>query len=317
MDNINLIFKNERERQNLTLEEVSKVLKIRPFILEAIEKGEYDRLPGIYMKASIKEYAKFLKIKVDTDELVESLAPQDVLDKIADESNRNTLAHANQPKNYEELFSEKKIKKNFFKRSTLATYLIFAAIILVMIALVYIALFDYSGNAPKETNYVSDQTTETIGSESDYSEKNLPDSIKFNLHAHDTLWLRVASDGIVSKQMVLRSGTEFEISAKEFITLTCDKANALSVRRDGILLPKLSNHGTVIRNVQITRDEIINPTSVFSSDTNRRKIVRKNKLDTAKKVQQPYRLQPSVQRPENTPTIRTTTPVTQPTKTTD
>lgn len=59
-------FADERKRQKLTIEEISKSTKIRPEFLEAIEKGDYKKLPGSsYAQGFVRNYAKFLGLPVE------------------------------------------------------------------------------------------------------------------------------------------------------------------------------------------------------------------------------------------------------------
>lgn len=61
MRTIGQILKEERERKFYTLEEVEKATKIRKEFLEALEKGEYQRLPpATFIQGFIKNYGKFL-----------------------------------------------------------------------------------------------------------------------------------------------------------------------------------------------------------------------------------------------------------------
>lgn len=51
----------ERKRQDLTIEAVAKATKIRPQFIEAIEKGEYKKLPSsAYAQGFVKNYVNFL-----------------------------------------------------------------------------------------------------------------------------------------------------------------------------------------------------------------------------------------------------------------
>jgi cytoskeletal protein RodZ len=53
----------ERLRKGYTLEEVSKATKIKASFLQAIEKGDYKKLPsGTYAHGFVKNYAGFLKL---------------------------------------------------------------------------------------------------------------------------------------------------------------------------------------------------------------------------------------------------------------
>ncbi len=59
-------FAEERSRQKLTLEEVSKATKIREEFLAAIERGDYKKLPGSsYAQGFVRNYAKFLGLPVE------------------------------------------------------------------------------------------------------------------------------------------------------------------------------------------------------------------------------------------------------------
>lgn len=53
----------ERIKKGYTLEEIAKATKIRASFLQAIEKGEYKKLPsGTYTHGFVKNYARFLKL---------------------------------------------------------------------------------------------------------------------------------------------------------------------------------------------------------------------------------------------------------------
>lgn len=59
-------FEEERKRQKLTVEEVSKATKIRPEFLEAIEEGKFEKLPSpAYAHGFVRNYAKFLGLPVE------------------------------------------------------------------------------------------------------------------------------------------------------------------------------------------------------------------------------------------------------------
>ena len=296
MENAGKIFKVEREKLRLSVDDVSKEIKIRSHIISAMESGEFERLPAVYMKAFVRDYAKFLKLNIDVDELVDSIAPKDDLQKLAEESGRKTDAKQAEPKRYEDIFSEKKIKKNFFNRTSIATYLIYSALVLILITILYFAFFNSSSktaNAERSKDSNA-ETTEVLADESLANTKpsTAADSMRLTISAKETVWLRLSNDGITSRQIVLNPGNDLEMRAWEYFTLTCDKASAIEVRRDGQLLPLLSNRGSVIRNVKITRNDIINPTSVFSDSTAKRRQALKKAQDEQPKPT-PYRLQPS------------------------
>ena len=60
------ILRKEREKQRMTVEDIENGTSIRASYIEAIESGEYDKMPGrVYAKGFIKNYANFLKLNGD------------------------------------------------------------------------------------------------------------------------------------------------------------------------------------------------------------------------------------------------------------
>ena len=81
METLGEYLKTQREARNITLEEVSKVTKIRRTILEAIESNRHELLPpGVFTQGFLKTYAFYLGL--DESEVVkryhEALEGRDV-----------------------------------------------------------------------------------------------------------------------------------------------------------------------------------------------------------------------------------------------
>ncbi len=56
-------LRRERQKRGITLESVSASTKIRPHNLQALEKEEFDKLPGgIFNKGFVRSYARFLEM---------------------------------------------------------------------------------------------------------------------------------------------------------------------------------------------------------------------------------------------------------------
>ncbi|MDO8577051.1 MAG: helix-turn-helix domain-containing protein [Candidatus Daviesbacteria bacterium] len=63
MRTVGQVLKEERERKFYTLDEVEKFTKIRRELLEALEAGQYSKLPPpTFVQGFIKNYGKFLKL---------------------------------------------------------------------------------------------------------------------------------------------------------------------------------------------------------------------------------------------------------------
>lgn len=65
-DTIGSILRQQRENKKLNLEKIAEELKIRPQYLEALEKDQFELLPGkLYQRSFLKAYAQFLNLDQD------------------------------------------------------------------------------------------------------------------------------------------------------------------------------------------------------------------------------------------------------------
>src|SRR3989344_3249279 len=63
MKRVGQILKEERLRRKLTLDDIEKYTKIRRKVLEALEEGDYSKLPAeTFVKGFIKNYGEFLNL---------------------------------------------------------------------------------------------------------------------------------------------------------------------------------------------------------------------------------------------------------------
>ncbi|MHB1300638.1 MAG: RodZ domain-containing protein [Burkholderiales bacterium] len=71
------VLRAEREKRGLKVEEVASQMRLSRHQVEALERGDYDALPGaIFVRGFIRNYAKLLQI--DSESLLETMArPQE------------------------------------------------------------------------------------------------------------------------------------------------------------------------------------------------------------------------------------------------
>lgn len=66
MRTVGEVLKEEREKKLFSLEEVEKNTKIRKELLEALEKGQYTKLPPLtFIQGFIKNYSRFLGLNTE------------------------------------------------------------------------------------------------------------------------------------------------------------------------------------------------------------------------------------------------------------
>lgn len=66
MRTVGQVLKEEREKKFYTLEEIEKATKIRKELLEALEEGQYRKLPPLtFIQGFIKNYGRFLGLNTE------------------------------------------------------------------------------------------------------------------------------------------------------------------------------------------------------------------------------------------------------------
>lgn len=98
MRTVGEVLKEERESKFYTLEEIEKATKIRKELLEALEAGQYSKLPPpTFIQGFIKSYGKFLKLDVEKllaifrREFAEGKHPPRILDSFKDPVERRNF----------------------------------------------------------------------------------------------------------------------------------------------------------------------------------------------------------------------------------
>ena len=98
MRTVGQTLKEEREKKFYTLDEIEKNTKIRKELLQALEAGQYQKLPpSTFVQGFIKNYGKFLNL--DTEKLLavfrrefsENKNPPRILDSLQNQFNHKTF----------------------------------------------------------------------------------------------------------------------------------------------------------------------------------------------------------------------------------
>lgn len=96
MRTVGSVLKETREKKFYTLDEIEKSTKIRKEFLEALEKGQYQKLPPpTFVQGFIKSYGKFLGLNTEKllaifrREFSENLNPPRVLESFSNPMDKN------------------------------------------------------------------------------------------------------------------------------------------------------------------------------------------------------------------------------------
>ncbi len=230
-------LREERERKNLSREEVHKSTKIHLPILKALEEDKGDEfLSSVYIKGFLKKYSQYLGLdsSLITEEY-ESLHPQ---------SSAFVLAPV----------QEKKSKMKYPRLSSL--FKIFLIIILTLLFIAYLRfiLHSFSKTPAKATSKGVEIIKKTVKAPalkpSLLVAKDKP--LILTIKARRDSWMQVKSDGRVIFENVLSKGKEEKWLAKEKLELWVGNAEGLQLILNGKELP--SPGKGVIKGILITRE---------------------------------------------------------------
>lgn len=273
MSHIGEILKAERSRRNLSIEEISKITSIRAHIIEAIENGEFNVLPEVYIKSFIKKLCEFYEIDLNTasqeskenENLTEQITEKEEKHKEKDKKKKEkpkkivTSTEVKTKDDYTEIFKKRKI--NFGINPSVINYLIYALIAVFLGLAIYFTFFFDTKKLFEEKQYVQDTTTiEPPTDNSLMSFFSKTDSLTIKAIANDTAWIRIEIDGQKSEELLMYPGMERSWNASEYVIVNQGNFGAVKFYRNDELLEIPGKRGSVVKNIRITRNEILNTT---------------------------------------------------------
>lgn len=249
MGTISEIIKKTRESKGFTLDQISLATKIRINVLKAIEEGNFNLLPKVYMLSFLKEYMKFLGLNIDDY--------QEEINKIfkTEHIEEEQLA-----------FIQPSIKKRRIRYTpeqlNKALYFIYAAIFLSLLAIVYFTLFyETEEQKPIETTKLTDTLVVKTEPKRNPIFEQTQDSIKLEFFAKDTVWINMVIDNKISEKLVLYPNSSKQWKAENFFRFTLGNAGGVVIKRNEVELPPLAKGRVAIKNIIVTKDKFyIEPT---------------------------------------------------------
>ena len=247
-------LRQERERQNLSIEDIEQGTSIRALYIEAIEAGEYDKLPGaVYTKGFIKNYAKFLDM--DADAVVKEF--QTDMDELAAEAQ---AAEAQQSAEAQpEVKPVTPVKKRLghsiedtgSRRSS--SMIIVAAV--VLIAAIAGGAWSWLSSSDGEVAKVNPpvQQTQPVAPEPTpepvaNANPAPPPSDGVNIQArfNNRCWTLVTVDGAVVQEGIIEGGQTLSWEGKDNITFRLGNAGAVEFFQDGKSLGVPGAEGDIV-----------------------------------------------------------------------
>ena len=248
-------LRKERERQKLTIQDIEQGTSIRAVYIEALETGNYDKLPGeVYAKGFVKNYANFLNLDADklSKEFVAELSPTTVAETEIFDAQEEKIISEN-PK-AEKLkiteLTEPNVKIEKTSEGS-GNFSIIAAVILIAMLAGGAWYFlnnssgniaDVNQNPPQQTEVV--QPTENSANNSVAAASNV-EGVNIQATFSGDCWTRVYVDGVYTYEGVPTSGQVMNWNGAEGITIRVGNAGAININFNGQSVGTLGAVGEV------------------------------------------------------------------------
>lgn len=261
-------LKRERERQGVSLEEISMSTKIGTRFLRALEDEHFDQLPGgIFNKAFVKAYAR--QVGIDEEEAVASY-----LEAVGETAVQPVELQPSEPEN-----TGTSNISEMFSGTTRIPWRASAALLILLVSVLAFWHFHSSHEskasageplnnaAPKQSAIVEPAAVKSAVSEKN-SRPTVPNPVKpkkvlvaqdplpqtptaapgeFSLiiKAKEDCWLLITADGKQVLQDTLGASAEKLVAARSEITLKAGNVGALELWFNGKKLPAIGDYEEV------------------------------------------------------------------------
>ena len=260
------ILRKEREKKKLSVRDIENETSIRTVYIDAIEKGEYDKLPGeVYAKGFIKNYANFLNL--NGEEFVRQFVMEISAVAATDENSADTMPKTSiNATNLGEKYSNNQ-QENSTEISNFGgdskKYLVAAAAFIMILIGGVIYLFSGSNEeiAKVETKPVTVEVNpvpvEVKPAPVAVEEKiqPVPEPVQVavapagvNLQAtfSGDCWTRVIVDGGVAYEGMIVAGQSFDWNGKESVNVLLGNAGAAQFVMNGQTVGTIGAYGDVV-----------------------------------------------------------------------
>lgn len=258
-------LKESREKAEITLQQVSSKTRIDFKFLKALEDGDFEIQPEVYIRAFIKEYA-----------LVCGLDPEKTLKKYELAKKGKLIDNIEEPVEEEIKIEEKENKSAFVDQPTmkidnsayrlkhkLFVYSGISLAVLIIIAVYFIFINNSSQQIVVEKPFEEvlkeqNQRFEVIENNSNQTLIKSVDSLLLNINAVDTCWINITVDGNVEYEFTLYPNTSKAIRAAEKFDVVVGNIGGISLKLNETPL-QISGRIGQRRTFTINKSGIINP----------------------------------------------------------
>jgi len=264
-------LRREREKQGLTIKDIENETSIRSVYIEAIEKGNYDSLPGdVYTKGFIKNYARALNI--DSSSLLQEYnsernisSPVQPVDQVEhsnyydDDVPQRTVTVKSSSNSYRSdsgsnLFSSgEDYRERTEEKGGSRKFLLLLVVLAVFLGGVWYAFSDNPTKPTTKPTVKTEQTKKDSNKNQENAAAKKYDEVDVTAKFDDVCWLSVSVDGKSVFEGMAEKGKEMNWKGKEKVSITAGNAGAMSLTWNGNNLGKIGGNGQVVERT-MTKD---------------------------------------------------------------
>lgn len=246
------ILREEREKKGLTIKDVEQGTSIRGLYIEAIEKGEYDVLPGeVYLKGFIRSYADYLKL--DAAEMLQKYytekAPAGSPAAAVVEPPAPVARETIVPK---ERYQETQAKDDFRERveNSRKSQKIIAGIVAAGVLLGGAYWAFGSDAAPSDTKPAAPKSVASAPAKAKEEPAAAPEKkytdVEVSAEFSDKCWTKIVADDKTVFEGTVKAGEKMSWKAQKQLVITAGNAGALEVVHNGKNVGTLGKSGDVV-----------------------------------------------------------------------
>jgi cytoskeletal protein RodZ len=248
-------LRNERERQKLTIQDIAKGTSIRSVYIDAIEKGEYDKLPGkVYAKGFVRNYASFLRMDADAavHQFSEENHPEDVAAAVETEERLQAAEERTRNEVRNKLATGSDFREHVSESNNRQNAWLIAVIVLLVAGGAYFLFAMDDGNtaskAPaKQVTQSAKKTTSSKPGEKKQEEPAVKvDGVELMAKFTDRCWTQVVADGKTVYEGTMEAGKSETWKGKSKVVITAGNAGAVELSVNGKSMGKAGDVGQVV-----------------------------------------------------------------------
>ena len=253
-------LREAREREGLSIREISARTKIRPAALEALEHGQFDRLPGdFYTRTFLKAYAR--EVRLPEEEILRDFdgtlapaepepvpvaipvpapaaAPAPLLMRPADKPPQPVVRQAARPATV------------LRWPSRFNTPVVLGLAVALLVTVVTLSPTDSSRSAAPATPGVAEAAPATVGTSGRVAP---PDKLVIEIRPTSPIWVAATADGNSAIYRLLKPGEHVVVEAQKELSFRIGNAAAFEYSINGVPGKPLGGADEV-REFEITRD---------------------------------------------------------------